>query len=76
VSSWHALIAPRGLPQTVLERVHREISTTLRARDVGDRMQSDGVSPAGSTPEALRAHLHKEIAMWKGVVSRAHIKLE
>ncbi len=39
-------------------------------------MQNDGVAPAGSTPEALRARIQKEVPMWKNVVTRARIKLE
>jgi tripartite-type tricarboxylate transporter receptor subunit TctC len=76
VNSWHALIGPKGLPQTIVDRVNREIGRTLRLREVEERMQADGVSPSGSTPEELRARLQREIPMWKNVVSRARIKLE
>jgi tripartite-type tricarboxylate transporter receptor subunit TctC len=76
LESWHALIGPKGLPQAVVERVNREIGKTLQAREVAVRMQTDGVSPAASTPEALRARIEKEVPMWKTVVSRARIKLE
>ena len=74
--SWHALIGPKGLPQAVVERVNREIGKTLQSREVEVRMQADGVSPTGSTPEALRARIQNEVLMWKNVVSRAGIKLE
>jgi tripartite-type tricarboxylate transporter receptor subunit TctC len=76
LSSWQALIGPKGLPPAVVERVNREIGKTLRSREVEERMQADGVSPGASTPEELRARLQKEIAIWKHVVSRARIKLE
>ena len=76
VNSWHALIGPKGLPQSVIEHVNLEIGRTLRSRDVEERMQTDGVSPSPSTPEELRARLQKEIPMWKQVVSRARIKVE
>jgi tripartite-type tricarboxylate transporter receptor subunit TctC len=76
VNSWHALIGPKGLPPSVVERVNREIGRTLRTRNIEERMQADGVSPSGSTPEELRARLQREIPMWKQVVARAHIKLE
>ena len=74
--SWHALIGPKGLPQAVVERVNREIGKTLHSHEVEVRMQADGVSPNGSTPEALRAQIQNEVLMWKNVVSRAGIKLE
>ncbi|MGZ5165094.1 MAG: Bug family tripartite tricarboxylate transporter substrate binding protein [Burkholderiales bacterium] len=76
LSSWHALIGPKGLPQAVVERVNREIRATLNSREVEERMQAAGVAPSASTPEELHARLQKEIAMWKHVVSRAHIKIE
>jgi tripartite-type tricarboxylate transporter receptor subunit TctC len=76
VNSWHALIGPKGLPPAIVERVNREMGRTLRTREVEERMLADGVSPAGSTPEELRAHIQKEIPMWKQVVSRAGIKLQ
>jgi tripartite-type tricarboxylate transporter receptor subunit TctC len=76
LSSWHGLIAPRGLPPAIVERVNRDIGTMLRSREVEERMQADGVSPAATTPEELRARLQKEIATWKKVVARAQIKLE
>jgi tripartite-type tricarboxylate transporter receptor subunit TctC len=70
------LIGPKGLPQAVVERVNRDIGKTLHSREIEARMQADGVSPAGSTPEALRARIQSEVPMWKSVVSRARIKLE
>jgi tripartite-type tricarboxylate transporter receptor subunit TctC len=72
--SWHALIGPKGLPHAVVERVNREIGKTLHAPDIEARMLGDGVAPTGSTPEALREWIQNEVAMWKGVVSRAQIK--
>ena len=76
VSSWHALIGPKGLPQAVVERVNLEIGKTRRSREVEERMQTDGVAPSPGTPEELRARLQKEIPMWKQVVARARIKAE
>jgi tripartite-type tricarboxylate transporter receptor subunit TctC len=76
LSSWHALIGPRGLPSATVDRIHRDINRTLRSSDVADRMQADGVAPSGSTPDELRARIQKEIPMWKDVVARARIKLE
>lgn len=76
LASWHALIGPKGLPQAVVERVNREIGRTLRSREVEERMLADGVSPAPSTPEELRARIQKEIPMWKQAVVRARIKID
>jgi tripartite-type tricarboxylate transporter receptor subunit TctC len=76
VTSWHGLVGPKGLPQAIVERVNREIGKTLRLREVAERMRNDGVEPNPSTPEALHAHIAKEVATWKTVVERAQIKLQ
>ena len=76
VSSWHALIGPKGLADAVVERVNRDIGRTLRTREVEERMQTDGVAPSPGTPEELRARLQKEIPLWKTVIARARIKTE
>lgn len=76
LSSWHALIGPKGLAQALVERVHRDIGQVIRTREVEERMQASGVSPAGSTPEELRALIQKEIPIWKHVVSRTRVKIE
>jgi tripartite-type tricarboxylate transporter receptor subunit TctC len=76
VSSWHALIGPKGLAPAIIERVHRDVTRMLRTREIEERMHADGVSPAGSTPDELRAMLQREVATWKRVVARANIKAE
>jgi tripartite-type tricarboxylate transporter receptor subunit TctC len=40
-----------------------------------ERMQTDGVSPAGGTPEQLHQQVVKEIEQWRQVVTRAGIKI-
>lgn len=76
LSSWHALIGPKGLAQALVERVHRDIGQVIRTREIEERMQASGVSPAGSTPDELRTLIQKEILIWKQVVSRTRVKIE
>ena len=75
VTNWHALIGPRGLPRAVVERLHAETTKLLKTKDMEERMQTDGVSPAGGTPEELRAQVTKEIEQWRQVVTRAGVKI-
>ncbi|MCE9642043.1 MAG: tripartite tricarboxylate transporter substrate binding protein [Betaproteobacteria bacterium] len=75
VTNWHALIGPKGMPRAVVERLHAETAKILRQKDMEERMQSDGIAPAGGTPEQLHEHITKEIAQWRQVVTRAGIKI-
>jgi tripartite-type tricarboxylate transporter receptor subunit TctC len=75
VTNWHALIGPKGLPRAVVERLHAETTKILKTKDMEERMQTDGVSPAGGSSEELRQQVTKEIEQWRQVVARAGIKI-
>jgi tripartite-type tricarboxylate transporter receptor subunit TctC len=73
VSTWQGLIGPKGLPRAIAEHVNREIATAIRQKDIGERFQINGVSPAGNTPDQFIARIRKEIDLWLKVVARAGI---
>ena len=75
VTNWHALIGPKGLPRAVVERLNAETAKILRLKEMEERMQADGISPAGGTPEQLHEHIKKEIEQWRQVVTRAGVKI-
>jgi tripartite-type tricarboxylate transporter receptor subunit TctC len=75
VTNWHGLIGPKGLPRAVVERLNGEMNKILRLKEMEERMQADGVSPAGGTPGQLHQQVTKEIAQWRQVVTRAGIKI-
>ncbi|HKA42514.1 MAG TPA: tripartite tricarboxylate transporter substrate binding protein [Burkholderiales bacterium] len=75
VTNWHGLIGPKGLPRPVVERLNGELNRILKTKEMEDRLQSDGVSPAGGTPEQLYEVIRKELVQWAGVVKRAGVKL-
>jgi tripartite-type tricarboxylate transporter receptor subunit TctC len=75
VTNWHGLIGPKGLPRAIVERLNAEMTKILRLKEMEDRLQADGVSPAGGAPEQLFEQIRKEIEQWRQVVARAGIKI-
>jgi len=75
VTNWHALIGPKGLPRAVVERLNGEMTKILKAKEMEERLQGDGVSPSGGTPEQLAEQIRKEIDQWRQVVTRAGVKI-
>jgi tripartite-type tricarboxylate transporter receptor subunit TctC len=75
VTNWHGLIGPKGLPRPVVERINGELNKILKTKEMEERLQSDGVSPAGGTPEELYEVIRKELGQWRSVVQRAGVKL-
>jgi tripartite-type tricarboxylate transporter receptor subunit TctC len=73
---WHGLVAPKGLPRPIVDRLNREANEVLKAKDMGDLLATDGVAPAGGTPDKFRALIKADIERWRGVVKQANIKLD
>ena len=76
VSNWHAMIGPKGLPRTVVERLNGEVNRIIKSKDMEDRLRGDGVTAAGGTPEALHELFRRELTMWRDVVQAAGIKIQ
>ena len=75
VTNWHGLIGPKGMPRAVVERLNTEMTKILKLKDMDERLQTDGVSPAGGTPEQLFEQVRREIEQWRQVVARAGIRI-
>jgi len=73
---WHGLIAPKGLPKPILDRVNGELNKILQNKDMQDKLAGDGVSAAGGTPEQFAALIKKDIDVWRKVVQKAGVKAE
>jgi tripartite-type tricarboxylate transporter receptor subunit TctC len=76
VTNWHGLVGPKGLPKDIVARLSREVNESLKSDDLKKILASDGLEPAGGTPEELAAIMKKEIARWADVVKRAGVKME
>ena len=76
VTNWQALIGPKGIPRPIVERINAAINQALKPQEMADKLQADGVSPAGGTPERLDEQIRKEIGLWRKVIAQAGIKLE
>ena len=76
VPLWHGLIGPKGLPRPIVERINAEVGKILKLKETGDKLRTDGVSPAGGTPQQFRERIQKEIALWRKVVADTGVKVE
>lgn len=73
---WYAILAPRGTPAAIVNRLHSEISALLKTSDLKERYITDGIEIIGSTPDELTAYMKTETAKWADVIKRASIKVE
>ena len=74
--AWHALLAPAGTPQSVIDKLNGEIVRIVKSPDTRARLESQGVDIVGSTPAELAAFLREEIAKCAKIVKAAGIRIE
>jgi len=73
---WHGLVAPKGVPRPIVDRLNRAANEVLKAKEMEDLLATDGVAPAGGTPDKFRAVIKADIERWRGVVKQANIKVD
>lgn len=74
--SSYGLIAPKGLPKPIVDRINTETNRILKSKDLLDRLADDGVTAVGGTPEMFMALIKKNIETWGRVVRKTGIKNE
>ena len=72
---WMGLLAPRGTPPAIIERLHREVVAVLAEDEVKRYMAHAGIEIVGSTPAEFGAFFRAEKALWAKVIhdTGAHV---
>lgn len=76
VSSWNAIAAPAGTPQSVIDTLQRAIATAVADPAVRSRLEALGMRLQSSTPAQARELLAKDIQRWGAVIKAAGIQPE
>ena len=73
---WHGLVGPKGLPRAIVERINTEANQILKVKEMDALLATDGVAPAGGTPEQFAATIKSDIVRWGKVVKQAGVKVD
>jgi tripartite-type tricarboxylate transporter receptor subunit TctC len=68
VTSWQAVVAPRGLPADVRAKLHAALVGALNDDAVKPKLISQGFEIVGNTPEQFAKFQAAEFARWKRVI--------
>ncbi len=66
---------PAKTSQSVLARLHKELTAAVAAPEVRDRLSRDGIDPETSTPAALMERVRMERKTWAKVIKDANLKI-
>jgi tripartite-type tricarboxylate transporter receptor subunit TctC len=75
-SSWHAVVAPRGVPPERIQKLYQTLKVVMADKDVRDKLISNGADPVGSSPEQLDKFMRAEIEKWRKVIQFSGAKAE
>jgi tripartite-type tricarboxylate transporter receptor subunit TctC len=74
--SWAAFFAPVATPQPILDRLSREIMTSIQKSAVRDAILKTGFSLKLRDPAAFRPYHAEEIRTWGEIIKTAGVKQE
>ena len=76
VSNYFGLVAPRGTPPVVIDRINEVLPKLLAMPDVQARFKTDALEPASLGPAALASFLTQDFGDWQKVVATQGIRLD
>jgi tripartite-type tricarboxylate transporter receptor subunit TctC len=74
--TWQGLLAPRGTPPELVDRLNREITAILKLPDMQLRLADLGMETVDQTPAQFNAWLEDQVNVWSKVVKDNHIHLD
>ena len=75
-NSWFAVMAPAGTPKEIVARLHTEIVKALADPDVREKLNAQGLTPRGSSPEELRKATTEQLAKYARLIKQAGISAD
>jgi tripartite-type tricarboxylate transporter receptor subunit TctC len=71
ISVWLGLVAPRGTPPAIAEKLAQEVAKALNDPAIKAKADAAGLFPATSTPAEFDAFIRKEAERWQVVVKES-----
>jgi tripartite-type tricarboxylate transporter receptor subunit TctC len=76
VTQWHGLLAPRGTPRAIVDRLQGEVVKAVQRPEVSSRLALDGTEPVASSSKEFAAFLRSERDQWAKVAKAARIQAD
>lgn len=74
--NWFGVMGPRGLPRSVVDKLHAEIGKAVRHPDVQKWLANSAIETVLNTPEEFGQHIETEYQRWGKVVKAAGVRAE
>jgi tripartite-type tricarboxylate transporter receptor subunit TctC len=75
-SAWFGLFGPAQMPPELARRISDAARQAIQSAEVKKRIEFEGATPVGNTPDEFARFVHEEIARWGKVVKYSGAKPE
>jgi tripartite-type tricarboxylate transporter receptor subunit TctC len=75
-AQWYGVVAPSGTPAAIVSKLSLEINAIVAQAEVAERFFSQGIEPAGSTPEQFAAFIKSSVSKYGKLVRDLGVKPE
>jgi tripartite-type tricarboxylate transporter receptor subunit TctC len=76
VEAWYAILAPKGTPAPIVDKLSKEIAKAVQSDDVKAKFAALGNEPVGSTPAEAQTYIAAEADRWAKVLKAAGIRAD
>lgn len=74
--AWWGVLASAKVPTEIVRRMNEEINKALKVPELAAKLQGQGMTIVGGTPEAARGFIDQQIDTWAVVVKENGIKAD
>jgi tripartite-type tricarboxylate transporter receptor subunit TctC len=75
-NTWFGLVAPKGTPPAIVEKINAEVNKILKSPDVKEKFAAEGGGALGGSSQEFAALLKADYAKWGKVVKDSGVKLD
>jgi tripartite-type tricarboxylate transporter receptor subunit TctC len=73
---WHGFFLPRKTPPAVVQELYEALAATVRLPQIAARLQADGATAVGDTPEEFATFFAAELKRWKTTVDDLGVRFK
>jgi len=76
VSIWFGVLAPKGTPAAILQKLNSDLNKTLSQPEMLAKLSALGADPKYGTPQEFWTQIQKDSAKWSRVVKSSGAKID
>ena len=74
--TWFGFVGPAGMPQPVVAKLNAEINKALQSAELRKRLNEQGATVHGGTPEQFSALIKNDIVRWAPIIKESGAKAD